>query len=75
LCITHLPQIAAMADTHFLIEKKTDGEKTVTSVFTLGDEGTVLELARLIGGAKITLSTRKAAEEMKLLANQMKCTT
>jgi len=69
LCITHLPQIAAMADTHFLIEKSTevsDGlERTVTNVEALTKESAINELARLIGGAEITKVTLQAAKEMK----------
>lgn len=72
LCITHLPQIAAMADTHFLIEKKTDGLKTVTSVRAQKQDEIIQELARLIGGAKITDATYMAAGEMKQMANQIK---
>jgi DNA repair protein RecN (Recombination protein N) len=72
LCITHLPQIAAMADTHFLIQKETDGERTVTSVLPLEPQAMTQELARLIGGAEITQATIKAAGEMKELADKLK---
>ena len=65
LCITHLPQIAAMADTHFRIEKTTEGQRTVTSVTALEFEQMIAELARLIGGAEITSATYGAAMEMK----------
>jgi DNA repair protein RecN (Recombination protein N) len=65
LCITHLPQIAAMADEHFLISKNFDGEMTYTSVQRLCREKSVGELARLIGGAVITETTIRSAEEMK----------
>ena len=65
LCITHLPQIAAMADTHFRIEKSSEGERTVTSVTALAFEQMIAELARLIGGAGITSATYGAAMEMK----------
>lgn len=72
LCITHLPQIASMGNAHFLIEKKTRDGKTMTHVFAL-DEGSIIsELARLIGGAKITEATLKAAEEMKDMAALLK---
>ncbi|MCL2015678.1 MAG: DNA repair protein RecN [Defluviitaleaceae bacterium] len=68
LCITHLPQIAAMADKHFVISKAVnrheDREVTLTSVRELPVHGTIQELARLIGGAQITAATIKAAEEM-----------
>lgn len=66
LCVTHLPQIAAMADTHFLISKAEQNGRTYTSVTPLELEGRKDEIARLIGGAKITENTRKSAEEMLL---------
>jgi len=72
LCITHLPQIAAMADTHFLIEKSTEEERTVTRVFPLENETMTNELARLIGGAEITAATLTAASEMKSQADGLK---
>ena len=72
LCITHLPQIAAMADTHFLIEKHTLSERTATNVFPLQNEAMHEELARLIGGAQITAATLQAAREMKELADGLK---
>ena len=72
LCITHLPQIAAMADTHFLIEKTLEDERTVTRVFPLESEAMTNELARLIGGAKIAESTIAAAQEMKAQADGLK---
>lgn len=64
LCVTHLPQIAAMADTHFLVLKSEKNERTFTSVTPLELKGRIDELTRLIGGAKITENTRKSAEEM-----------
>jgi len=71
LCITHLPQIAAMADTHFLISKGERQGATITSVQMLGHMDEIQELARLIGGALITNSTVVAAEEMKDMAKKM----
>jgi len=68
LCITHLPQIAAMADRHFLIDKKSDSGRTATSVVMLDEKESVAELARLLGGAKITEATMKAAGEMREMA-------
>ncbi len=68
LCITHLPQIAAMADAHFFIEKTTDGVKTVTRIEKLRPEASVEELARMLGGARITEAVRENAREMKALA-------
>jgi len=64
LCVTHLPQLAALATTHFLIYKSERGGRTYTSVEPLDLEGRKRELARIIGGAKITETTLKSAEEM-----------
>ncbi len=72
LCVTHLPQIAAMADTHFVIEKTTDGVKTVTQLQKLSEESSVEELARMLGGTMITDAVRQNAREMKMLAAQGK---
>lgn len=62
LCITHLPQIAAMADNHFLIEKESDAGETVTRVTALDEEGAVREVARLMND--VTETTLAAAREM-----------
>lgn len=67
ICITHLPQIASMADHHYIIEKKSTKNKTTSTVTELDEQNTIQELARLIGGAKITESTINAAKELKLL--------
>ena len=64
LCVTHLPQIAALADTHLLIAKGERDGRTYTTVTPLDREGRKLELARIIGGASITEITLKSAEEM-----------
>lgn len=72
LCITHLPQIASMGDCHFLIEKKSDKDNTLTTVYKLDIDASIKELTRLIGGAKITDATVKAAKEMKNMAIQLK---
>ena len=64
LCITHLPQIAAMADSHFLIEKESDGTETMTKVTPLSEEGSVGEVARLMGGSDVTETTLAAAREL-----------
>ncbi len=64
LCVTHLPQIAALANTHLLIAKEERQGRTYTSVTPLDTEGRKLELARIIGGANITQTTLKSAEEM-----------
>lgn len=73
ICITHLPQIAAMADCHYLIEKSADESKTTTRVYDLDRKASVNEIARLMGGAKITQTTWQAAEELKEMADQIKC--
>lgn len=65
LCITHLPQIAAMADKHFLIEKETIGHQTITSVKGLNEDDAVAEVARLMGSATITSATLTAARELR----------
>ena len=64
LCITHLPQIAAYADTHFQIEKHVDGGRTRTTVQRLAIGGRVDELARMLGGESITDGLRRTAHEM-----------
>jgi len=64
LCVTHLPQLAALADTHLLIAKGERGGRTYTTVTPLDLEGRKRELARIIGGANITETTLKSAEEM-----------
>lgn len=63
ICVTHLAQVAAYADNHMLISKNTEGGKTFTSVKSLGKEGRVTELARIMGGT-MTDALRKSAEEL-----------
>jgi len=72
LCITHLPQVAAMADTHLFISKETKGERTVTLISDLNMEEKVKEVARMISGVEITELTKQHANELLELANQMK---
>jgi DNA repair protein RecN (Recombination protein N) len=64
LCITHLPQIAAFADAHFRVEKRKKDGRTVTRVVELDPEARVEELARMLGGAKVTRSARDHAEAL-----------
>lgn len=64
LCVTHLPQLAALANTHFLISKEERNGRTYTNVTPLELEGRKRELARIIGGTNITETTLKSAEEM-----------
>lgn len=72
ICITHLPQIAAMADSHFEIAKAAKKGRTATTIRRLEDEEAVRELARLLGGAEITETVLNNAAEMKKLAEQTK---
>ena len=74
LCITHLPQIAAMADTHFEIEKHQKDNETITEIHPLEGDDSVRELARLLGGAEITQAVFDNAKEMKELAQVHKNT-
>lgn len=64
LCVTHLSQIAVMADNHLLIEKTVKGDRTVTDVKTLDDNGRVDEIARILGGESVTETTLKNAKEL-----------
>jgi len=70
LCITHLPQIAACADTHYAIEKRVERGRTRTSVSRLDAGGRVEELGRMLGGATVTEGLRASAREM--LSNRQK---
>ena len=72
ICITHLPQIAAMADDHYVIEKNTMEQRTMTEIHHLSDEASVDEIARLLGGVEITDAVMKNAREMKNLARSKK---
>ena len=72
ICITHLPQIAAMADTHYLISKEELDGRNVTGIRELSGEEPVKELSRLLGGAEITESVMENAAEMKALAERKK---
>lgn len=72
ICITHLPQIAARADTHFLIEKSTKKGRTVTNIRKIMEDGSLNELARMLGGAEITEAALENAKEMKELARNTK---
>lgn len=70
ICITHLAQIAAMADHHYLIEKKVRQKDTITGIRVLSEEESVEELARILGGARITDTVRENAREMRELAKE-----
>ena len=70
LCVTHLPQIAAMADAEYTVEKRVENERTYTSVLHLDESGRKQELARLIGGSMITETTLAGAAELLRLAEE-----
>lgn len=72
ICITHLPQIAAMADTHYVIEKQVVENRSITQIRELGAKESVEELARMLGGDAVTENALKNAEEMKELAGKTK---
>lgn len=72
ISITHLPQIASMADTHFLIEKSTNGFAVATVIRELDQEGRIGELGRMLGGAQITRQVLASAREMRELADAWK---
>lgn len=72
ICITHLAQIASMADTHYIIEKNTDGRTTRTEIRQLKEQESIEEIARILGGARITKTVIESAQEMKQLAKKTK---
>lgn len=72
ICITHLPQIAAMADAHYLIEKSVENQTTVSRIRELSSDESIEELARMLGGVEITDKVRESAKEMKELVRQKK---
>lgn len=72
ICVTHLPQIAALADNHYLITKEENNKRTYTKLIKLDTEGRVRELARLHGGENITETTLKSAREQLEAANKYK---
>ncbi|MEC2075422.1 DNA repair protein RecN [Metabacillus fastidiosus] len=72
LCITHLPQVAAMADTHLYISKSTNDGRTKTSVKPLGEEEKIREIGRMIAGVEVTELSREHAKELIALAHSAK---
>ncbi|WP_040951331.1 DNA repair protein RecN [Gorillibacterium massiliense] len=70
--ITHLPQVACMADAHYLIQKTVSGERTYTKVIHLDDNGRIEELARMLGGVEVTGTTLSHAKEMITMAETRK---
>jgi DNA repair protein RecN (Recombination protein N) len=73
--ITHLPQVACMADSHYLIQKTVQGDRTFTSVEDVRDSDRVRELARMLGGVEVTETTMNHAREMIELADEKKMNT
>jgi len=72
LCITHLPQLAAMADSHYVIEKSVKDENTFTSLAFIEEEARTTEMARMLGGVEVTDLTLRNAREMLSLARDYK---
>ena len=72
ICITHLPQIAAMADCHFLIRKDVVNNATVSHISLLDEKESIMELGRMLGGVKVTDKVMESAREMKELAVAVK---
>ena len=72
ICITHLPQIAAMADSHFLIEKSVEHQSTYSRIKRLKEEESIEELARMLGGVEITDTVMQSAREMKQMAARVR---
>ena len=72
ICITHLPQIASMADAHFKVEKQVEGEKTTVSISRLEEDGIINELSRILGGEEMSGNVLKAAKDIKKAASSRK---
>ncbi len=72
ICITHLPQIAAMADCHVLIRKDVVNNATVSHISLLDEKESIMELGRMLGGVKVTDKVMESAREMKELAVAVK---
>jgi DNA repair protein RecN (Recombination protein N) len=71
-CISHLPQVAAMADTHLFIAKKSVNDRTQTSVTPLSSNEKIIEIGRMIAGVEVTDLTKEHAKELLELAHQLK---
>lgn len=72
LCVTHLPQVACMADVHLYVSKQISDQKTSSAVVKLDKSGRIMELSRMLGGAEVTARTKQHAAEMLFLANKVK---
>ena len=72
IAISHLPQVAAMADSHYMIEKQIDSNRTYSYIYDLNEDYRIRELARLVGGVNITEKTLEHAKEMLALSDELK---
>ncbi|GAY72918.1 DNA repair protein RecN [Lentilactobacillus kosonis] len=72
LCITHLPQVAAMSDQHYFISKQVTGNRTMTHLQELDEDDSINELSRMLAGTEVTKITREHAEELLKLASHEK---
>ncbi len=72
ICVSHLPQIASLAQCHFHIEKRVSGDRTAVSVHRMSMDERIEELARMLGGAQVTDTTRQHAREMLMLAEKLR---
>jgi DNA repair protein RecN (Recombination protein N) len=72
ICITHLPQIAAMSDRHFMVEKKAALDQVEVNFSALDEKGKKEELSRMLGGAEVTQKTLEHAQEMLELSQKIK---
>ena len=72
ICVTHLPQIAALGDSHHLVEKREEEDRTLTRVRALSFEERVREIARMVGGAQETAATLSHAREMLQMAAELR---
>ena len=71
LCVTHLPQVASQGDNHMQVKKSSTGNSTRTRILELSNSERVEEIARMMGGIKITDQTRKHAREMLKISDKM----
>lgn len=72
IAISHLPQVAAMADSHYMIEKRIDSNRTYSYIYDLNEDYRIRELARLVGGVNITEKTLEHVKEMLALSDELK---
>ena len=72
ICITHLPQIAAMADAHYIIEKSVHDNKTYSNIQRVAGDDSLNEIARMLSGETLTDSVLENAKELKIMADKVK---